>query len=96
MRTTTTTPTPTGELRERRERIGLARLALAARAGCSLTTLANIEAGIVPRRSEVLPRILEALDRAEGEATVGLHNDHAPAGGERVEPEGNTDARLSA
>lgn len=61
MPTTTTSPSVGLDLRARRERLGLTRYQLAAQVGCSLTTVANIEAGIVPRSSSVLPRILAAL-----------------------------------
>jgi ribosome-binding protein aMBF1 (putative translation factor) len=52
-------------IRERRERLGLARTALAARAPCSVTHLQNIEAGVIPQNGNVVPLILKALDDAE-------------------------------
>jgi transcriptional regulator with XRE-family HTH domain len=55
-------------LRERRLAAGLTQRQLAIAAGCSLPSVANIEAGVMPRRSEVVPRLLAALDAAEREA----------------------------
>jgi len=40
---------------------------LAIAADCSLPSVGNLEAGVLPRRSEVVPRILAALDAAERE-----------------------------
>jgi predicted transcriptional regulator len=55
-------------LRTRRLAVGLTQRELAAAAGCSLTWLANIEAGCVPTQSEALKRIRQALAAAEREA----------------------------
>jgi len=44
-----------------RKKAGLTRADVAALAGCSMTYLQNLEAGVIPRRSEVLPRVCEAL-----------------------------------
>ncbi len=82
---TTTNPQ---ELRRRRERIGLTRHQLAARAGCSLTAVANIEYGLIPRRGKVLGRILTALTTAE--------NDTEPAANGLGSKEGDRDARHAA
>ncbi len=41
------------------------RAGLAAQVSCSVTHLQNIEAGVVPHRGDVLPRLLAALDAAE-------------------------------
>ncbi|MGO9320250.1 MAG: helix-turn-helix domain-containing protein [Solirubrobacteraceae bacterium] len=57
------------DLRDRREHAGLTRARLAGLAGCSPTSLANIEDGAIPKRSEVLKRALAVLDRHE-EATA--------------------------
>jgi transcriptional regulator with XRE-family HTH domain len=61
----TTCPEQVGaELRAARERAGLTRAQLAARAGCSMSMLGDIEAGAVPRRSAVLGRVQAVLDEA--------------------------------
>ncbi len=52
-------------MRERRQGAGLTQIEVAARAGCALSTVFNLEAGIVPRRSRVVPAILAVLDQAE-------------------------------
>lgn len=59
------TTTATGNLRERRIAAGMTQRQLATEAGCSLTHLGDIEAGCLPRRSAVLPRVLDALKRRE-------------------------------
>jgi predicted transcriptional regulator len=51
----------------RREQLGLTRATLAARAGCSLTYLQNIEAGVIPKLSLVMPRVEAVLDGLEAE-----------------------------
>ena len=74
MGTTTTTPIDIASagfaLRAARERAGLTRVQLAVLADCSLTALASIEQGLVPRRSRILPRAWAALLQADP------HNDH--------------------
>lgn len=55
-------------MRKRRDRLRITRAQLASRAGCSLTYLATIEAGVLPVRSDVLPRVLAALAALEAEA----------------------------
>ncbi len=57
-----------GGVRQRRQAVGLTQIELAARAGCALSSVFNLEAGIVPRRSRVVPRILAVLDQAERDA----------------------------
>jgi predicted transcriptional regulator len=60
---TATTITTSGcELRTARERAGITRAELARLAGCSLTFLANVEQGAVPRRSPTLDRVWAMLD----------------------------------
>jgi ribosome-binding protein aMBF1 (putative translation factor) len=54
-----------GELRERRQRLGLSRARLAGLARCSVTSIDNLEAGYVPERSAVLFRVLAVLDEIE-------------------------------
>lgn len=56
-------------MRERREELRLTRAALAVEAGCSLTHLENIEAGLVPRRGHVLDRVF---------AVLALNDDEGP------------------
>jgi len=63
--TTTIVETHATPIRERREHLGLSRHALAARAGCSVTYLQNIEAGCLPRLSLVMPQIEATLDGLE-------------------------------
>jgi DNA-binding XRE family transcriptional regulator len=60
----TTITTTAAALREARERAGVTRAQLAQLAGCSLTFLANVEQGAVPRRSPTLDRVREALEKA--------------------------------
>ncbi|MGA2320191.1 MAG: helix-turn-helix transcriptional regulator [Solirubrobacteraceae bacterium] len=55
-------------VRERRIAAGMTQRELAIAADCSLPSVANLEAGVLPRRSEVVPRILDALAAAEREA----------------------------
>lgn len=44
----------------------MTRARLAVAANCSITYLQNIEAGVLPsRRSQVMPRLIAALDRLE-------------------------------
>ena len=52
-------------LRARRERLGITRVALAARCGRSLAGIANLETGYVPRHSVVLAEVTAALDAIE-------------------------------
>jgi predicted transcriptional regulator len=52
-------------LRGRRLAAGLTQRQLAVAAGCSLTWIANIEAGCVPARGTAIERIRTALDHAE-------------------------------
>jgi predicted transcriptional regulator len=56
------------DLRARREQVGLTRTRLAGLAGCSPTTLANIEDGAVPKHSEALERALAVLADHERKA----------------------------
>lgn len=53
-------------VRQMRLRAGLTQRQLAALAGCSLSYLSNVEAGCVPRRGDVLPRIIAALEARDG------------------------------
>jgi predicted transcriptional regulator len=53
------------DVRERRLAAGMTQRSLAVAAEVSLQTVANLEAGLIPRRSEAVPRILAALDEAE-------------------------------
>jgi|tagenome__1003787_1003787.scaffolds.fasta_scaffold18118626_1 predicted transcriptional regulator len=65
------TPAPTpgvgADIRRRRENLRISRQALAVRAACSMPYLATIESGATPGRSEVMPRLLAALDELEAE-----------------------------
>jgi predicted transcriptional regulator len=64
----TTIPTAASELRAERERAGLTRAQLAGLAGCSLSTITNIEHGAVPRRSPTLDRVWAVLNQRPGTA----------------------------
>ncbi len=55
------------DLRERRQALGLTRIDLALTADVSITHIATLEAGLVPRRSQALGRVVAALDAAERE-----------------------------
>ena len=74
MATTTTTARSGGtanelranELRAKREALGWTRATLAARVGCSIAHLANIEAGAIPQASPVLARIEFELKNDDG------------------------------
>jgi transcriptional regulator with XRE-family HTH domain len=71
----TTIPAASSELRAARERAGLTRAQLAGLAGCSLSTITNIEHGAVPRRSPILDRLWSVLaDRP----TNGTEQDARP------------------
>ena len=65
--TTTTVAVAGHDLREAREAAGLTRTWLAARIGCSLAHLANIEQGCVPHRGDVLDRAWAALAATEND-----------------------------
>jgi predicted transcriptional regulator len=70
--TTTTTVRAMGALQipQRRRAIGLTQRQLAVAAECSLSALANIEAGCVPRSSAVFARIIAVLDQREAPAAA--------------------------
>jgi predicted transcriptional regulator len=70
-------------VRGRRIAAGLTQRQLARAADCSLPSVANLEAGLLPQRSVVVPRILCALDAAE-RAAVAPINDESPAGKARL------------
>jgi transcriptional regulator with XRE-family HTH domain len=69
--TTSTTTSPSGDIREQREQAGISRAQLAALVGCSLSQLANIEQGAVPKRSRVLQLAWATLARLNDESPVG-------------------------
>jgi predicted transcriptional regulator len=68
---TTTNRSSGFDLRRTRERLGVSRVQLAALAGCSLASLANIETGAVPRRSRVLAAAWEAIEQIDERRPVG-------------------------
>lgn len=47
-----------------RKQAGLTRAQVCIAARCSLTALGNLEAGLIPQRSDVLPRVLAVLQDA--------------------------------
>jgi transcriptional regulator with XRE-family HTH domain len=51
----------TGELRQLRTAAGLSQQSLAERANCSISTVALLERGYVPKRSATLTRLLAVL-----------------------------------
>jgi predicted transcriptional regulator len=65
MTATTITTVTAAELREARAQAGMTRAELARLAGCSLTFLANVEQGAVPRRSPTLDRVRAVLVDAQ-------------------------------
>jgi predicted transcriptional regulator len=60
-------------MRDRRIAAGLTQRQLARAADCSLPSVANLEAGLLPQRSVVVPRILRALDAAERAAVAPIN-----------------------
>ena len=54
-------------IRERRRRLGMTRLELAVRAGCSPSYLQILEGGALPGLSRVMPRVDAALASLEHE-----------------------------
>lgn len=56
------------DIRALRRAAGLTQQETAARAGCSVAAIALFESGYRPTRSDVLPRVLAALDQAERQA----------------------------
>lgn len=61
MSSSTTSHLDGAAIRAARERVGLTQRQLAEASRCSLAYLANIEHGLMPRTSAVLPRIHAAL-----------------------------------
>lgn len=57
-----TSTSSTGSIREQRLATGLTQTELAARAGCSVAYVRQLEAGCLPRHSRVLPDVMAALD----------------------------------
>jgi predicted transcriptional regulator len=61
---TKATPTASGpDIRARRIALGATRQEIAHEAECSMSYLAALEAGFAATRSNVLPRVVAALDR---------------------------------
>jgi transcriptional regulator with XRE-family HTH domain len=58
----TTTTEPGHDLRAARKRAGLTRAELAILAGCSMASLGNIEAGVIPKRSAVRESAWAVID----------------------------------
>lgn len=70
---TTTTPAQPDEIRAARLDRGMSQAALAGLAKCSVAFVGNLEAGYIPKRSDVLPRILAVLHNDVETAGNGLH-----------------------
>lgn len=71
------------DLRASRERAGLTRARLAGLAGCSISTLAAIEQGAVPKRSGVLDRVAEVLAAREADGSADGARDERNPGAHR-------------
>lgn len=56
-------------IRDRRRELHKTQIEVASRARCSLPHLQNLERGYLPARSDVLLRIIAALDEIERERT---------------------------
>src|ERR1044072_658889 len=81
----TTTALAAADLRARREATQLSRQELAHEADCSLSWLADLERGLIPKRSRTLKRVLAALDRIERARSTAASKSST----EDVEPAGN-------
>lgn len=68
-----------GGLREQRRAAGLSQQDLAQRAGCSISYVRVLEQGFAPDRSDVLPRILNALNNGETGTEPEANNGEDPA-----------------
>jgi transcriptional regulator with XRE-family HTH domain len=55
------------EIRELRRAAGITQRELAILADCSVGTIANLENGEIPKRGEVLPRVLQTLADLEND-----------------------------
>lgn len=64
-----------GHLRQARQALGLSQEALARRADCSTAYVRLLERGFEPQRSDVLPRIAQAL----GLTTIPSNESRPPA-----------------
>ena len=60
-----TSANPSGGIGDLRRSAGLSQQELANRAACSIGMVRMLEAGAVPRRSSVLPRVVAALNDVE-------------------------------
>jgi len=56
---------PNGGIGDLRRSAGLSQQELASRAACSIGMVRMLEAGAVPRRSSVLPRVVAVLTKVE-------------------------------
>jgi len=65
MATTTVNAAP-ATIGDLRRRAGLTQAQLAQRAACSITFIGQLEAGVFPRRSEVVPRVIAVLNEDRG------------------------------
>ncbi len=70
-----------GPIRLSREAVGLSQQRLAELAGCSLSMIRVLESGYTPRESDVLPRVMQALNDA-GPADNGAGSRIADDGGD--------------
>lgn len=59
------------QLRQRRKRLYLTQREAAGLAGCSLASIANLEAGYIPNRSRVLADVEAMLKRLEDDGQPG-------------------------
>ena len=72
-----------GLIREQRRAVGLRQEDLAQRAGCSTIYVRMIESGYAPRYSDVIPRIMQALNEVEPGRGVPSSTKTSGAGGGR-------------
>jgi len=73
--------TSPGLIRKARKSAGLTQQQLASLAGCSMAYIRVIEAGYTPAQSEVLPRVLAALNESSPEGEPGSTKTSGAGGG---------------
>jgi transcriptional regulator with XRE-family HTH domain len=69
-----------------RKRAGLTQAQVARAANCSLAFIGQLEAGVLPRRSEVLPRVIAVLNDASPAGEPGSVTTSAGVGDGRESP----------
>jgi predicted transcriptional regulator len=84
--------TTTNSVRDRRERLDVARVALAIRSGVSISWLAAIEAGMQPIGSKAVARVEAVLDELERDAAQWRLEPGIGVSGYRDDTDGPTGA----